>query len=147
MTKRGLGLYLACSLVALLAVSRVWARTGQNPPGSQAEITFTLFDPATVLAVTNDIPSIYANRVAAFTIAEVCCEVDDATATTINLQRDDGSPANILTGNLSCATAIGSGCTTTLTAAESTIATGENIDFVLVTNTAAKRINVTIKRN
>jgi hypothetical protein len=75
----------------------------------------------------------------------VCCEVDDATGTTINLQRDDGTPANILSSNLACATAIGSGCSSTFSGSEASIGTGQNVDFVLVTNSAGTRIVVTLK--
>jgi len=103
--------------------------------------TLVLFDTVTI-PTTTDIPSIWPNRVANATITEVCCEVDSATDTTIQLQNDDGTPANILSASLTCATAIA--CTTGFTA-EATVLAGDEVDFLLVTNTDAKRINVTIK--
>ena len=54
-------------------------------------------------------------------------------------------PANILASDLTCTTAIASGCTTTFAGTEAALAVGQQIDFVLVTNSAAKRINVVVK--
>lgn len=105
-------------------------------------VQFTLFDALAVIGLTNDISSVWANRVADSTITEVCCEVDSATDTTIQLQNDDGSPADILSTPLACATAIA--CTAGLTA-EAAVLSGNEVDFLLVTNTDAKRISVTIK--
>jgi hypothetical protein len=107
--------------------------------------TFTVFDVANIIATSTDIPSVLVNRSGGgWTIAEVCCEVDSGT-TTINLQRDDGSAANILSSDLTCNTAIASGCTTTFSGSEASIANANQVDFVLVSNSAGKRINVAIK--
>jgi hypothetical protein len=107
--------------------------------------TFTVFDVANIIATSTDIPSVLVNRSGGgWTIAEVCCEVDSGT-TTINIQRDDGSAANILSSDLTCNTAIASGCTTTFSGSEASIANANQVDFVLVSNSAGKRINVAIK--
>lgn len=90
-----------------------------------------------------ELPSVYPNRSTPITITEVCCEVDAGT-TTINLRRDDGSPADMLVGDLTCATAIANGCTTTFATSQAALATGQQIDFVLVSNAAAKRVNVVV---
>ena len=66
------------------------------------------------------------------------------------LRRDDGSPADLLAWDLTCNVDIASGCTTSFAAAggdgtaQNLIPIGANIDFVLVTNASAKRLNVTI---
>lgn len=106
--------------------------------------TLVLFDINVALSVSNDIPSIMPNRGSAFTVTEVCCEVDAGT-TTVNLQRDDGTPANILSADLTCNTDLNSGCTTTFSGSEASIANTNKVDFLLVTNGSAKRINVAIK--
>lgn len=101
--------------------------------------TFTLYDP-NGLAATDDIPSIIGNRARAITITEVWCESNDGTAV-INLQRDDGTPADILSANLTCGTG---GSTGTIAAAEDNVATGQQIDFVFISETAVTRVNIVI---
>ena len=130
-------------------------RTGAQPcfgSGSIGQKSFTLFDPSVTIPTAVDIPSIFPNRSLAYTITEVCCEVDDATGTSITLFRDDGGGEGdyILNTYLSCATTLASACTSTFQSCPGAscyakIAVGQTIDFVLQTNTAAKRINVTIK--
>lgn len=94
------------------------------------------------LADADDQPSIFANRLGSgITITEVWCESDAGTPS-INLQRDDGSAANILSSNLSCST---SGATGTIDTAEDNVANGERIDFVMATaGGTAKRVTVAI---
>ncbi len=60
------------------------------------------------------------------TIDSIWCRTDTGTAT-INLQRDDGTPANIATSNIVCST--GGESTTTLEAAEDELAAGELINL------------------
>jgi hypothetical protein len=76
-------------------------------------------------------------------ITEVWCESDAGTPS-VNLQKDDGSPANILSSNLSCST---SGATSTsFTSGEDALAAGDKIDFVMVTaGGTAKRVTIGIK--
>ncbi|HSW65354.1 MAG TPA: hypothetical protein VLH56_18905 [Dissulfurispiraceae bacterium] len=106
-------------------------------------INYTFFDLNTDLPNTVDIPSIYVNRAKAITITEVYCEINAGSAS-INLQRDDGSAANILSSNLSCST---SGATSTSFASgEASISASHNIDHVTVSVGASlRRLNVAIK--
>ena len=99
------------------------------------------------LLTTNDQPSIFVNRTGrTLIITEVWIEADVVAAgTSFNLQRDDGTPANILTADLTAnttgQTACASGCTTTLTA-EATVANGDRIDLLVVLASTAKRATI-----
>jgi len=79
----------------------------------------------------DDQPTIFVNRTGrTLTLSEVWIECDATEAgTTLNLQRDDGSPADILTSNVGCNT---TGQTGTLSATEKLIANGDRIDLVVV---------------
>lgn len=107
------------------------------------QITYTFFDTGTDLPATLDVPSIFPNRSRAITLTEVYCEIDAGTAS-INLQRDDGTPANILSADLACSTA---GATSTgFVAGEDAITVGQNIDHVTVSVGAGlRRLNVAVK--
>ena len=91
----------------------------------------TLYAPSAYIAATDDINSIW-RAPAAVTITNIWCESPVSTVT-VNLQRDDGSPVDIATVDLVCAStpfdACASGCTTTLVAAEDSLADGERIDL------------------
>lgn len=105
---------------------------------------FTLFNESLPLNPV-DITTIIANRSNAATVVEVCCEIDGGVST-IALQRDDGIPNDILTGNLSCNTIdIGGGCTNSFAGSEASIANGDSIDFSLLTNSTSQKVNVTVK--
>jgi hypothetical protein len=105
---------------------------------------------------TYDLPSIFANRTPkTWSLREVCCEVDSGTVT-IQLQKDDGSPASILSAtgaggaatDLTCNTAMASGCTSTFVSGESSIQSSRQVDFLLQSNTGgtpAKRISVYVE--
>ena len=98
----------------------------------------TLFDENNDITTTSDIPSFWMNRMGAITLTEIACESDTGTAT-INMQRDDGTPANILASDLTCSTG---GATATPAAAEDNVALGEEIDFLVQTSPAGtNRIN------
>lgn len=107
------------------------------------QITYTFFDTGTDLPATLDVPSIFPNRSRAITLTEVYCEIDAGTAS-INLQRDDGTPANILSADLACSTV---GATSSgFVAGEDAIAVGQNIDHVTVSVGAGlRRLNLAIK--
>ncbi len=60
----------------------------------------------------------------------------------MNLQRDDGTPANLLSANLTCTTA---GATGSIAAAEDNFATADRMDFVMVSASTANRVNVLIQ--
>jgi hypothetical protein len=95
------------------------------------------------LTDADDQPSFFVNRLGqGITITEVWCESDAGTPS-INLQRDDGTPANVLSANLSCST---SGATGTIDANEDNVANTERLDFVMVTaGGTAKRVTVAVK--
>jgi len=106
-------------------------------------ITFRIgSDTGAALVDTQDEKDIWENNIAAMHIIAIKCRTDAGTST-INLQRNDGTPANILSSNLSCTT---TGATSsTFTSGEDAIALGHMIDFVLVSaGGTAKRITVTI---
>jgi hypothetical protein len=106
-------------------------------------ITFQIgSETGSALADTDDQPTIWRNNVAAMTLTEAWCEADAGTPI-INLQRDDGSAANMLSSNLTCTTG---GATGTIAGAEDNLAVGDKIDFVMVTaGGTAKRITVGLK--
>ena len=104
-------------------------------------------DNGPALVVGDDQPSIWVNLTGrTITIVKVWIEADVVAAgTSFNLQRDDGTPANILTADLTAnttgQTACASGCTTTLTA-EATVADGDRIDLLVVLASTAKRATI-----
>jgi hypothetical protein len=100
-------------------------------------------DTCSPLADADDQRTIYLNVVGPMTIESVTCFSDLGTPV-INLQRDDGSPANVLAADLSCS----AGGTTTgdLSLSESVLNFGEKLDFVMVSaGGTAKRVTVAIK--
>jgi hypothetical protein len=89
---------------------------------------------------TDDQKTIYQNVVGLMNIAEVTCFADTGSPT-INLKRDDGSPANILTGALACNGTPNS----TFSGTENQLSAGHKIDFDLVSASTAHRVTVVIK--
>jgi hypothetical protein len=100
-------------------------------------------DSCDVLDDTDDQRAIYANVVGPMTINSVTC-FSDAGTPTINLQRDDGTPANILSSDLTCST---TGATSTsFSGAENSLGLNHKLDFAMVTaGGVAKRVTVVIK--
>jgi hypothetical protein len=100
-------------------------------------------DTCDVLTDADDQPTFFINVVGAMTVNSVTC-FSDAGTPTINIQRDDGTPANLLSANLACST---SGVTTTtFTGGEDALGVNDKLDFVLVTaGGVAKRVLVAIK--
>ncbi len=100
-----------------------------------------------VLQDTDDQPAIWYNSLGqGVTITAVSCKTDSATASRIQLQRDDGTPANILTDNtgagLDCSSTRAAG---TLDGTEEHIASTNAIDFVMVTaGGVGKWVSVTV---
>ncbi len=96
------------------------------------------------LADTDDQPSIWVNRLGqGIHITEIWCEAD-AGSPVINLQKDDGTPSNILSSNLTCSTSGAS--SNSFTVGEDAVANGDRLDHVTVTAGAtAKRITVNVK--
>lgn len=100
-----------------------------------------------VLQDTDDQPAVWYNSLGqTATITAVSCRTDSATASRIQLQRDDGTPANILTDNagagLDCSSARAAGA---LDAAETAVANTNALDFVMVTaGGVGKWVSVTV---
>ncbi|MBI3894477.1 MAG: hypothetical protein HY313_00960 [Acidobacteria bacterium] len=92
------------------------------------------------LADTDDIPSVFRFP-AASTVTEVWCETDAGTPS-VNFQRDDGTPANLLSANLTPTT---TGATGTIDTNEDNFASEERLDFVMVSASTAKRISCMVK--
>jgi hypothetical protein len=100
-------------------------------------------DSCGVLTDADDQRTIFFNLTGAMTINSVTCFSDTGTPT-INLQRDSGSPVNILTSDLTCSTA---GTTTTgIVGGQSVLNLNDKLDFVMVSaGGTAKRVTVAIK--
>jgi hypothetical protein len=97
-------------------------------------------DNCSTLTDADDQNTFFRNNIAAMTLTEVWCE-SDAGSPTISIWKDDGSPATILSGDITCTT---SGATGTIT--DSALAAGDKLDFVLVTaGGTAKHITLSIK--
>jgi len=95
------------------------------------------------LTDADDQRTFFVNVVGAMTIAEVRC-FSDAGSPVINLQRDDGTPANILSSNLTCSTTGAS--STSFSGSENVLNLDDRLDFVMVTaGGAARRATVVIK--
>lgn len=149
---------LLAALVLVVAVA--WPQTGNDvvEPVTRDQVEVELiteqfcwvfYDPATALPATLDPTSAWANRARAITIIEVWCETDINTAT-VNIQRDDGTPANLLSADLVCDTNPGqsscaSGCdVNTIQGAEDNLAIGEELDHVTVSLGTINRLSVCV---
>jgi len=97
------------------------------------------------LADTDDIASVsncsYPGR--ALTITSVRCETD-AGSPTVMLQRNDGTAANMLTGNITCTTTRG-GAAGTIDTAEDNIAATDTVDFLMVSASTADRVSILVQ--
>ena len=119
--------------------------TGINAILPARSITFVIgCESCQDLADTDDQAGFWRNNISALTIAEVWCQTDAGTSI-INLQRDDGTPANILSSNLTCTS---TGATGAIALAEDNLALGNIVDFVMETAAASgtpKRLTVSIR--
>lgn len=98
-------------------------------------------DNGSALADTDDQPTIWFNSLGGgVTITSVWCESDGGTPT-INLQKDDGSAADILSSALTCTTSGAS--STSFVSGENSVASTNKIDLSVVSaGGTAKRITV-----
>lgn len=109
----------------------------------------SLVDLNTAIPATADIPSFFGEFPFAFTVTKIWCETDANTAT-INLQTDDGTPADVATADLVCDTTeqdvCASGCDITATpfTAEAAVQIGEQLDLDIVSLGAINRLNVCV---
>jgi len=112
-------------------------------PVSTRQFVFVLgADNGAVLVDGDDQKQIWWNNLGSTaTITKVGCICDGGTPT-VMIQRDDGSAANILSGDLSCTT---TGATTTsFVSGENVISDGHKIDFVIqAAGGVAKRLTLT----
>ncbi len=96
-----------------------------------------------VLEDTDDVPDIWIAKFP-MRITQICGRADTGTST-FNIQKDDGSAASIAASNIVADTT--EACTSTFTAGENIIATGNALDFLQVTGAtsgAPTRITVTV---
>lgn len=114
------------------------------------QFCFVVKEPTNGLSATDhDVASIYSNRARAITITEVWCETDVGTVT-LNLQRDDGTPTDILSADLVCDAgeqdSCASGCdVNTIAAAEDNIAVDNEIDLLIASvATSPKRLSLCV---
>ena len=92
---------------------------------------------------SDDEKKFYVNVVGNMTIPEVRC-FSDAGSPVINLERDDGSPANLLASNLTC-TPTGSS-STVFTSGEEVLHANEALNFVMVSaGGVARRVTVVVR--
>jgi len=110
--------------------------------------SFTMVIPGTgasnVLQDTDDQPAVWYNSLGqGIHITGVSCITDSATATTIQLQKNDGSPTNMLSSNLSCSSTRAS--TTGFVSTEDAVASTNGLDFLIVSaGGAGKWVSVTV---
>jgi hypothetical protein len=99
-------------------------------------------DTCSVLTDGDDQRTIYFNTVGPMTITSVTCFSDGGTPT-INLQKDDGTPANILSSNLACST---TGATTSsFVVGEPVLNLTDKLDFVMAAaGISTKRVTISI---
>ena len=129
-------------------VSPTASRTHLFPDASgtmtyRKTLTFSIGDKVTGSALTDghDYSFVWENDIAAMTIVRAKCQSDAGTPI-VNLQRDDGSAANILSSNLTVTT---SGATGTIDTGEDNLAIGDKIGFVMVTaGGTVKQIDCTL---
>ncbi|MBI3406411.1 MAG: hypothetical protein HY046_13235, partial [Acidobacteria bacterium] len=102
-------------------------------------------DSCSPLAPNDGQRNIYTNVVGTMTIQQVTCFSDTAApGPIINLQRDSGTQANILSADLTCSTT--GAIAPLLVGAQSILNVNDKIDFVMVTpGGTAKRATVVIK--
>jgi hypothetical protein len=161
----------AITLVCTNATNKTWVATGWGgvwtgvtPTINTRSVTYVAGgdNASAVLADADDQKAIWINDLGrTYRITRVWANADGGTPI-INLQRDDGSPANILSSNLTLAT--GNGvcadsaaatmtahgasitCVNTIVSGERDLAVGDGIDFVMVTaGGTAKRVTLNIQ--
>jgi hypothetical protein len=130
-------LFAFALFAAFPSCAQVDWRQIKNKPAYQIDATVWFPDtsiPATTIHIKR------FKRVATLATVECKSETGDAV---INFQRDDGSPAAVLTSNLTCGTSFTSG---TLSATEKNFVTGYNLTFQVISGTA-KQISFVITYN
>jgi hypothetical protein len=100
-------------------------------------------DTCSPLSDADDQRTIFVNLIGAMTINSVTC-FSDAGSPTVNVQRDNGVAANILTSDLTCSA---TGATSTaINPEQGTLNLNDQIHFVMVSaGGVAKRVTVIIK--
>jgi hypothetical protein len=161
----------AVTLVCTNTTNKTWVATawdgtwaGVAPTSIYRSITYIAGgdNASAVLADADDQKAIWINDLGrTYRVTRVWAQADGGTPI-INLQRDDGSTANLLSANLTLATVNGVcadsataamtvhgasiTCVNTIVSGERDFAVGDGIDFVLVTaGGTAKRITVNLQ--
>lgn len=84
-----------------------------------------------VLQDTDDQPAVWFNQSSGnMTVQSVWCLTNSATPTTIQLQKNDGSPADMFAANLSCSNSKAN--TSSFVSGENVLANGDNLNFAIV---------------
>lgn len=126
---QGNGTTVECDIGSLAALNTAISSglvTGAHTTIPKHSFCETIYAPTVFIANDNDIPSIW-RAPAAITITEVWCESDE-TATTIQLQKDDGTATNMLSANEAC----DGGATTGFVSGENSLADGDRLDYLTV---------------
>jgi hypothetical protein len=98
-------------------------------------------DSCSALADADDQRTIFVNLIGTMTINSVTC-FSDAGTPVVNVQRDSGTPANILSSDLTCSTT----GTVSTAIAQDTLNLNDQVHFVMVSaGGVAKRVTVIIK--
>jgi hypothetical protein len=122
-------LLLAFFVVMVFFPLNVWPQTRVYGLGHFGQIGFMVgTDTGVVLVDADDQTDIYVNRLGqGITITEVWCACD-AGNPTIQLQKDDGAPVDMLSANLACSAGAGAS-TAAFVAGEAAVANGDRVDF------------------
>ncbi len=117
--------------------------TALNSAATRGIVYVAGCDTCSVLNDTDDQKTIYINVIGPMTIQEVRC-FSDAGTPIINIQRDDGSPDDVLGSDLTCTT---TGATTTsFRSGENVLNLNDKLDFVMTAaGGTTRRVTISIK--
>lgn len=120
-----------------------WEHVGSTTGGVSNAIFLLGADTGSVLEDTEDQPEFFCNESGVtLTISKVVCRSDAGTPS-VNIQKDDGSPTDMMASALSCSTAGAS--QTSFVSGENVIPDGTCVDFVMGTaGGVAKRITFNV---
>jgi hypothetical protein len=123
---------------------------GANPLATRIITYLAGCDTCSTLSDSDDQRTIYMNVLdtGLVTINSVTC-FSDSGQPKINLQKDDGAPANILSSDLTCSSASSGASTSSFVSGENVLNPGDKIDFVmsnaLFNGGSPKRVTIVIK--
>jgi len=116
--------------------ANTWVVQGDGSPTQTGDITLLIHDNANGLSITDhDISNFWINRKGlTITLTEIFC-ITDASTATVNVVRDDGTPADILTSDIICSTT--GVASTGWNGSENVIADTNKLDFDFVSLTGS----------